>query len=151
MDCGGYLPRRTNAHAMKTVDLRDPERIAAERRGGWSFKRDWGFLVPAILLSLMMLASATFYFAQAEEVTAEFVKLGFPAWVRPLLAVAKVIGIALLWLSPSAPLRHFAYAGFLFNFVLATLAHGYAGDGEWVGGLVALALLALAMWRDPRG
>ena len=86
-----------------------------------------------------MLASATSYPAQAGELTAEFVRLGFPAWVRPLLAVAKVVGVALLGLSPSAPLRHFAYAGFLINFVLATLAHGYAGDGEWMGPSVALA------------
>ena len=118
---------------------------------GWSLKRDWGFLVPAVLLSLMMLASATMYFVKAADVTAEFVKLGFPAWVRPLLAVAKIVGVGLLWLSPSAPLRHFAYAGFLFNFVLAALAHGYAGDGEWVGAVVALALLGVMMWRDPRG
>ena len=118
---------------------------------GWNLKRDWGFLVPAILLSLMMLGSATMYFVKAADVTAEFVKLGFPAWVRPLLAVAKVVGVGLLWLSPSAPLRHFAYAGFLFNFILAALGHGYAGDGEWVGAVVALVLLGVMMWRDPRG
>ena len=116
-----------------------------------SFKRDWTFLVPLILLSLMMLASATFYFVKADDVTAEFVKLGFPAWLRPILALAKIAGVALLWAAPTAPLRHFAYAGFLFNFILAALAHGYAGDGELGGALVALVLLGLAMWRDPRG
>ena len=118
---------------------------------GWNLKRDWSFLVPAVLLSLMMLGSATMYFVKAADVTAEFVKLGFPAWVRPLLATAKIVGVGLIWLSPSAPLRHFAYAGFLFNFILAALAHGYAGDGEWVGAVVALALLGVMMWRDPRG
>lgn len=116
-----------------------------------SFKRDWTFLVPLILISLMMLASATFYFVQAEEVTAEFVKLGFPGWLRPLLALAKIAGVALLWFAPTAPLRHFAYAGFLFNFILAALAHGYAGDDDLGGPLVALVLLGLSMWLDPRG
>ena len=125
--------------------------VTTTTHSGWNFKRDWGFLVPALLLSLMMLASATMYFVKAADVTAEFVKLGFPAWVRPLLAVAKLAGVGLLWFSPSAPLRHFAYAGFLFNFVLAALAHGFAGDGEWVGAVVALLLLGTAMWRDPRG
>ena len=125
--------------------------ITSPKLTGWNFKRDWTFLVPAALLSLMMLGSATMYFVKAADVTAEFVKLGFPTWVRPLLAVAKAVGVGLIWLSPSAPLRHFAYAGFLFNFVLATLAHGYAGDGEWVGGVVALVLLGVTMWRDPRG
>ena len=121
------------------------------RHAGWNFKRDWTFLVPAILLSLMMLASATMYFLKAEDVTAEFVKLGFPAWVRPLLAIAKIAGVALLWLSPKPALRHFAYAGFLFNFVLAALAHGYAGDDDLGGPLMALVLLGIMMWRDPRG
>ena len=118
---------------------------------GWDLKRDWTFLVPAILLSLMMLASATMYFVKADDITEEFVRLGFPAWVRPLLGVAKVIGVGLLWRSPSAPLRHFAYAGFLFNFILAALAHGYANDDDLAGPMVALVLLGLAMWRDPRG
>lgn len=134
---------------MSTIETAHPH--GARPYGGWSFKRDWTFLVPAILLSLMMLASATMYFVKADDVTAEFVKLGFPAWVRPILAAAKIAGVALLWLSPSAPLRHFAYAGFLFNFVLAALAHGYAGDDDLAGPLMALALLGLAMWRDPRG
>ena len=120
-------------------------------RTGWNFKRDWTFLVPAILLSLMMLASATFYFAKAEDIAGEFARLGFPAWVRPLLGLAKIAGVGLLWFAPSAPLRHFAYAGFLFNFILAALAHGYAGDADLGGPLVALVLLGLAMWRDPRG
>ena len=135
---------------MQTVDLRTDHSTEAPARR-LSFKRDWTFLVPLGLLSLMMLGSATMYFVQAEEVGAEFVRLGFPAWVRPLLAVAKIVGVALLWFAPSAPLRHFAYAGFLFNFILASLAHGYAGDGDWVGAVVALALLCVAMWRDPRG
>ncbi len=120
------------------------------RHTGWNLRRDWTYLVPMGLLSLMMLGSATMYFVKADEVAAEFVKLGFPAWVRPLLATAKVLGVGLVWFSPSAPLRHFAYAGFLFNFILAALAHGYAGDGEFPGALMALALLGLAMWRDPR-
>ena len=117
---------------------------------GWNFKRDWTFLVPAILLSLMMLVSAGAYFYNAEAVNAEFTKLGFPTWLRPVLAIAKITGVVLLWASRSAALRHFAYAGFLFNFVIAALAHGYAGDDDLPGPFFALTLLALAMWRDPR-
>ncbi len=113
--------------------------------------RDWTFLVPLGLLSAMMLFSAGMYFAQADYVAAEFTRLGFPTWVRPLLAVAKVLGIGLLWFASSAPLRHMAYAGFLINFVLAALAHGHAGDGPFSGALLALALLGVVMWRDSRG
>ena len=118
---------------------------------GWNFKRDWSFLVPAGLLSLMMLGSGIMYFVEAEAVAGEFARLGFPTWVRPLLGAAKIVGVGLLWFSPSASLRHFAYAGFLFDFILAALAHGYAGDGPVGPSTVALLLLFLAMWRDPRG
>jgi len=118
---------------------------------GWNFRRNWTFLVPAILLSLMMLGSGVMYFLNAGEVNAEFTKLGFPTWVRPILAVAKIAGVLAIWFSPSPALRHMAYAGFLIDFVLAALAHGYAGDGHLLTPFIALTLLGLTMWRDPRG
>ena len=117
---------------------------------GWNFKRDWSYLVPMGLLSLLLLGSGTAYFVKAADVSAEFAKLGFPTWVRPLLGAAKLIGVGVIWLSPYAPLRHMAYAGFLVNFILAALAHGFADDGEWVGATVATVVLLVAMWRDPR-
>lgn len=119
--------------------------------GGWSFRRDWSFLVPMGLLSLAMLYAGVTYFVSAEAVTGEFVRLGFPAWVRPVLGVAKVLGVLAIWLAPWPALRHMAYAGFVVNFLLAALAHGYAADGEWVGATVMTVLLLVAMWRDPRG
>ena len=117
----------------------------------FNFKRDWLFLIPAILISLMMVASAFFYLTSTADVQAEFTRLGFPTWIPVPLAILKLLAIASIWLSPSAKIRHFAYAGLFFDFVLAWAGHGYANDG-WVSpALAAAALIAIAAFRDPRG
>lgn len=121
------------------------------RPSGWNFKRDWSFLVPAALLTLMMLGAAANYLFNVEAMAPEFARLGFPAWLRPTLGVAKVLAVLAIWFAPTAPLRHFAYAGLLFNFIMALMAHAAAGDGEFGGALAALVLLGIVMWRDPRG
>ena len=122
----------------------------AQPVAGWNFRRDWSFLVPAGLLTLFMLFAVFNYLAQAAGVEAEIQRLGFPGWLRIVLAVAKLLGVAAIWFAPTPALRHFGYAGLLFNFLMAFMAHVAAADGEFVGALMALTLLGLAMWRDPR-
>lgn len=99
----------------------------------------------------MMLASAFFYFTQTGEVQEEFLRLGFPTWVPIPLAILKVLAIATIWLVPSAKIRHFAYAGLFFDFILAWAGHGFANDGWLTPASVAAVLIAIAAFRDPRG
>ena len=97
-----------------------------------------------VLLSLMMLASASFYFFKTEEVAKEFTKLGFPTFLIIPLASAKVIAIFVILRNRISTLIEWAYAGLFFNFVLATLAHYYAQDGKTGGAIVALVLLVVS-------
>lgn len=93
------------------------------------------------LLSLMMLGSATMYFIQHEAVAEVFKSLGFPIYIIYPLAIAKILGVIAIVTRKSPALKEWAYAGFFFDFVLASSAHIMAGDGQFAPAIVALVLL----------
>jgi len=76
----------------------------------------------------MMLFSA-FNYLTNEVMKATFIHLGFPAYFRIELAVAKVLG-AIVLLLPIIPtrLKDFAYTGFAITFTSAFIAHISNGD-----------------------
>lgn len=98
------------------------------------------------LISLMMLFSGYAYFTDP-EVNAGFNHLGFPAYFRIELGVAKIIG-ALLLLLPFIPTRikEFAYVGFGITFISAMIAHLAKGDptSVVVGPLIAFVVLTVS-------
>ena len=80
------------------------------------------------IVSAMMLFIA-FRYLTNQEMKAAFVHLGFPAYFRIELAIAKIIG-ALLLLLPfvNKKLKDVAYVGFAITFVSASIAHASIGD-----------------------
>ena len=94
------------------------------------------------LLSLAMLFSAFGYVTQPAMKQA-FEHLGYPAYFRVELAVAKVLGVLVLLAPVNPRLKEWAYAGFAFTFVSAFIGHTALGDavGERMAPLVMLALL----------
>lgn len=98
----------------------------------------WGFTG---LLSLMMIGSALMYFFNNSKVVAEFEHLGFPTYIIYPLATLKLLGVVAIVTRKSKLLTALAYAGFFYNFLLATSAHINVGDGEFAPPLVALVLL----------
>lgn len=80
------------------------------------------------LFSLMMLNSA-FQYLISPDMEAAFDHLGFPAYFRIELAVAKFLGVIALLL-PIVPrgFKHFAYAGFTIVLFSAGIAHASVGD-----------------------
>ena len=93
------------------------------------------------LLTFLMLMSAGMYFLNHEEVAKTFEALGFPTYVIYPLAIAKLLGLVAIWTRKSKTLIEWAYAGYLFNFLLAASAHINIGDGEAVPAMVAVVLL----------
>jgi len=81
------------------------------------------------LLVLGSAASAFAYLSGSPEVVEGFRHSGYPQQLRILLGIAKPLGgIALL--VPGFPiLKEWAYAGFTFAWIAATVAHYLAGDG----------------------
>lgn len=85
------------------------------------------YWISTILLCAVFLYSAQMYFLNTEMVKGFFESFNYPTYIVIPLAVVKVLGvIAILW-RKSNWLTEWAYAGFLFDLVLATYAHQNAG------------------------
>jgi len=101
-----------------------------------------GFWVATVLFALQMSFTA---YAQLKlpQVAEEFARLGFPAYFRTELSIAKFAGVIAL-LVPMVPARvkEWAYAGFAITLVSAVIAHLAVGEGvqAW-GWAVATGLL----------
>ena len=81
------------------------------------------------------------------QVAEAFTHLGFPAYFRVELALAKFLGILLLVAPVPARLKEWAYAGIFFNFYGAVAAHLFLGDGpnRWAYPLF-LSAVTLVSW-----
>lgn len=101
-------------------------------------------LISTVLLSLLMVFSATMYFANYEQVSEVFSKLMFPIFIIYPLAIAKYLGLVAIWTNKSKVLKEWAYAGFFFNTALAIGAHLNINDGEHYGALAGLILVAIS-------
>ncbi len=74
--------------------------------------------------------------------------LGYPAYFGDMLVVFKVAG-ALALITPQVPkrIKEWAYAGFAFDFIAATVSHGAVdglGNFQTFFPLIFLALLAIS-------
>jgi hypothetical protein len=93
------------------------------------------------LLSVVFIASVLLTVFDAAGTYEETARLGFPIWIVWPQTLAKALGVLAILFSRSRSLRDFAYAGFLFDLLLATGAHIAHGDG-----FVVVALISLAIW-----
>lgn len=82
------------------------------------------------------------FFAEAFE------HLGFPAYFRIELAIAKILGMAAL-LIPIVPriAKEWAYTGFAITFISGSIAHGIVdGFGKGIAPLISLTALAVSYY-----
>ena len=107
------------------------------------------YWIPTVLLSLMMTAGGlgdALLSASAVEVMRQ---LGYPDYFTRLLGVAKVLGVAALLLPVPRVLREWAYAGFTFDVLGATVSILAVG-GAPLGALAPLTVL-VAILLSYRG
>lgn len=88
-----------------------------------------------------------FELAGAQATVDGIQKLGYPAYIIPVLGLAKVLAIAaILW--PGLPrLKEWAYAGLFFNMMGALASHLAHDDGLWIIIVnLAIAAIIIASW-----
>lgn len=97
----------------------------------------------------LFLFSAMMYLTRPEEVKGFFQSLNYPTYLVYPLAIAKILGIIAVLTNKSKLLKEWAYAGFFFDAVLATMAHLDAKDGSEMMAIVAIILVIVSrlFWK----
>ena len=102
------------------------------------------------LFSLLVLGGASQYFFNHEMVKGMFESLDYPTYLIYPMGTAKVLGLVAIWANKSETLKEWAYAGFIFNMLLAISAHVNVSDGEYMGAVIALVLVAVSYAYDRK-
>lgn len=109
-----------------------------------------GYWVSTSIMALMMLLDSALYLSGAPVAIEGFTHLGYPQYLRIILGVVKLGGVIVLLLPGVRLLKEWAYAGFTFAWILATVAHYMAGDGvKAVIPVVLLVLLIVSYHTRP--
>ena len=93
------------------------------------------------LVAVVAVAAGISYLTNSPQAVENFRHVGYPQQLRILLGIAKVAGAIVLLLPRLPLLKDWAYAGFTFTWIAATVAHYLAGDGKLV--LLPVVLLGL--------
>ena len=95
----------------------------------------WG---ATVLVAIEALFGAFTYLTAAPQAVENFQHVGYPQQLRVLLGIAKLAGAIVLVLPRLPTTKEWAYAGFTFTWIAASVAHYLAGDG-------ALSLMPVAL------
>jgi hypothetical protein len=93
------------------------------------------------LFTLLYVVSIALTFGDLEGSYKSYARLGFPAWAVFFNGGGKILGLIAIYFSQSRMIKDFAFAGFLYNLLLATCAHIANQDID-----VLLALFGLVLW-----
>ena len=81
------------------------------------------------LVAIVALLGGFSYVTNSPEAIENFRHVGYPQQLRVLLGIAKLAGAIVLLLPRLPTLKEWAYAGFTFTWIAATVAHYLAADG----------------------
>ncbi len=101
------------------------------------------------IVCFLFFAGGMMYFFNYEHAHNFFVSLGFPTWLIYPLAILKILGAIAILSRKSLFLKELAYAGFLYDAILALVAHLIVNDGEYTPAILAI-LFTLISWRYDR-
>ena len=108
------------------------------------------YWISTSLLCLLFFAGGLMYLFNYPRASGFFENLGFPVWLIYPLAALKISGAIVVISRRFSFLKELAYAGFLYDAILALVAHVMVLDGEYMPAIIALALLAVSWWADRK-
>ncbi len=100
------------------------------------------YWIATAALCIIMLYSAQMYFFKTEMIKGFFESFKYPTYIIIPLALAKILGVIAILTNKIRWIKEWAYAGFFFDLILASLAHYYAGHAI---GLSVYAIIILAI------
>jgi hypothetical protein len=102
------------------------------------------------LVAALGFLSAFTYLSGSSQAVQGFAHVGYPQQLRIILGIAKPLG-AIALLVPGFPrLKEWAYAGFTFAWICATVAHYLAGDGpKALMPVILLIILFVSYSTEP--
>src|SRR5688572_13168601 len=106
----------------------------------------WG--TTGLVTSVALLGGFT-YVTNSPEAVENFRHVGYPQQLRVLLGIAKLAGAAVLLLPRLPTLKEWAYAGFTFTWIAATVARYLAQDGLFLVPVALLGSLAVSYVTRP--
>lgn len=102
------------------------------------------------ILSFLFVSGAMMYIFNYERASGFFISLGFPTWIIYPLAALKILGPIAILTKKSNFLKELAYAGFMFDAILALAAHLMVRDGEYLFALLAITFTILSWIYDRK-
>ena len=108
------------------------------------------YWISTALLALLFFAGAMMYILNYPRAEGFFISLGFPTWLIYPLAILKILGAIAILTKKSNFLKELAYSGFLFDAILALVAHIMVSDGEYAPAIIALVLVAISWSYDRK-
>jgi len=101
------------------------------------------------LVTIVALLGGFSYVTNAPEAVENFRHVGYPQQLRVLLGIAKLSGAIVLLLPRLPTLKEWAYAGFTFMWIAATVAHYLAADGKALLPVALIGWLAVSYVTRP--
>ncbi len=102
------------------------------------------------ILCALFMFSAMMYIFNYPRIEGFFINLGFPTWIIYPLAVLKVFGVLAILTKKINFLKELAYAGFLFDAILALSAHIIVNDGEFMPAIIAIVVTTVSWVYDRK-
>ena len=103
--------------------------------------RTIAYWVSTGIIALMSFFAAFAYLSGNHQAVEGFRHVGYPQQLRIILGVAKLLGAITLLVPGFVKLKEWAYAGFTFAWISASVAHYLASDGPRAFLPVVLLLL----------
>ncbi|MCC3156751.1 DoxX family protein [Hymenobacter sp. 15J16-1T3B] len=108
----------------------------------------WSFALPFAAFMLFGGISEVIHHPSGQEIMRH---LGYPEHVLTVLGIGKLLGAAALLQPWHRTLKEWAYAGFTFNLLGASVARSAAHDGFWLVAspllFLGFMLISYALWR----
>ena len=102
------------------------------------------------LLCALFIMGAMMYIFNYPRAEGFFISLGFPTWIIYPLATLKIIAPIVILTRKSIFLKELAYAGFIFDALLALIAHLMVSDGEYMFAILALTFTTISWVYDRK-